>query len=538
VSVNKCVLKRRFPILFLFLILVTIGCAKRGTITGGAKDTIAPVLEMSEPKNATVNFNGKNIKLYFDEYVKLKDVSKQLVVSPPMNSAPDITPTVASKFINIRLTDTLKPNTTYSFNFGESIQDNNEGNPYPQFKYVFSTGNYIDSLKIEGSIKDALETKTDNFVHVMLYEMDEKYNDSVIYKEKPRYVTNTLDSLTAFKIENIKAGKYLLIALKDNIANYKFDPKKDKIGFYPEPVTLPSDQKYNLELFNEMPIFKANKPTQAAGGKLLMGYEGNPKNIKTIIKNGNEIIPSIVTRFPDKDSVQVWFKPIKADSISVNVAKNNFVKDFTVKIKSQKVDSLSLNASHNGTIHPRQDFSLKSTTPLVKTDTTKISITDLNSKPVAFKTTYDEFEQRFNFSFKREPEQKYAITLLPGALTDLYENVNDTLAYGLSTKKLSEYGNLMINLKNVKQFPVIVQLTDDKGKILAEEYAESSPTIEFYGLEPNKFILRVIYDTNKNREWDTGSFIERRQPEEVIYFGAPLEVRSNWDVTEDVDVGG
>lgn len=530
-------LKKRLPILFLLSILVTVSCAKRGTITGGPKDTIAPVLERSEPKNGTVNFNGKTIKLYFDEYVKLKDVNKQLVISPPMNSNPDITPTVASKFINIRITDTLKPNTTYSFNFGQSIQDNNEANPYPQFKYVFSTGSYIDSLKIEGTIRDALETKTDNFVNVMLYEMDEKYNDSIIYKEKPRYVTNTLDSLTKFKIENIKAGKYLLIALKDNIANYKFDPKKDKIAFHSEPITLPSDQQYTLELFNEVPVFKANKPAQAAGGRLLMGYEGNPGNIKTTIKNGNEIIPSIVTRFPDKDSVQVWFKPVKADSISVNVMKDNFMKDFIVKIKSQKPDSLSISASNNGTIHPRQNFSLKLSTPLIKTDTTKISITDANNNSIPFTTAYDEFEQRLKFKFKREEEKKYSVTLLPGAVTDLFETVNDTLQYGLSTKKLSEYGNLMINLKNVKQFPVIVQLTDEKGKILAEEYSETSPTIEFIGLEPNKFVLRVIYDANKNGEWDTGSFMQRRQPEEVIYFGAPLEVRSNWDVTEDVDLG-
>ncbi|WP_245945980.1 Ig-like domain-containing protein [Flavobacterium magnum] len=515
-----------------------IGCAKRGTITGGPKDTLSPVLQRSEPENGTVNFNAKNIRLYFDEYVKLKDVSKQLVVSPPMNSAPDITPTVASKFINIRITDTLKPNTTYSLNFGQSIQDNNEGNPYPQFRYVFSTGSYIDSLKIEGSIKDALETKTDNFVNVMLYEMDETFNDSVIYKAKPRYVTNTLDSLTSFQIENIKAGKYLLIALKDNVANYKFDPKKDKIAFYPEPVVLPSDRKYNLQLFSEVPIFKAQKPTQAAGGRLLMGYEGSPAGVNATVKNGNEIIPSVVTRFPEKDSVQIWFKPIKADSITVHVDKDKFMKDFVVRLKNQKVDSLAVTPSNTGTLHPRQQFSLRLSVPLATTDTTKISVTDLNNKPVPYKTAYDSFEQRLNFGFRRDEEQKYKVTLLPGALTDLYDHANDTLSYTLSTRKLSEYGNLMINLKGVKQFPVIVQLTDGKGKVFAEEYAENSPLVEFIGLEPNKFTLRVIYDTNKNRYWDTGDFLERRLPEEVIYFAEPLEVRSNWDVTEDVDLGG
>ena len=95
-----------------------IGCAKRGSITGGKKDTIAPVMTSSLPKNLSTNFNGKEIKLTFDEYVKLKDVSKQLIISPPMKSQPEILPATASKIITIKIKDTLQPNTTYSFNFG------------------------------------------------------------------------------------------------------------------------------------------------------------------------------------------------------------------------------------------------------------------------------------------------------------------------------------------------------------------------------------------------------------------------------------
>ena len=179
----------RFILLIAALFIVS--CAKRGNITGGLKDTLAPVLRESVPANMKTNFTGNEIKLYFDEYVKLKDINKQLIVSPPMNTAPIISPTTPSKFISIKLKDTLQPNTTYSFNFGQSIQDNNEGNPYPQFKYVFSTGPYIDSLSISGTIQDALETKTDNFIKVMLYEINEKYTDSIIYKEKPAYKANT-----------------------------------------------------------------------------------------------------------------------------------------------------------------------------------------------------------------------------------------------------------------------------------------------------------------------------------------------------------
>ncbi len=148
-------LKNNFKYILFLVALTMTSCAKRGSITGGLKDTLAPVLTMSFPKNYSTNFKAKEIKLTFDEYVKLKDLNKQLIISPPMKYDPLITPTSVSKNITIKILDTLQPNTTYSFNFGQSIEDNNEGNPYNQFKYVFSTGDYIDSLSIGGTVKDA-----------------------------------------------------------------------------------------------------------------------------------------------------------------------------------------------------------------------------------------------------------------------------------------------------------------------------------------------------------------------------------------------
>ena len=121
------------------------------------KDTIAPVLKLSEPKNFSTNFKGNTIKLQFDEYVKMKDVNKQMIISPPMKTQPLLSPMAASKEIKITIKDTLLENTTYSLNFGNSIQDNNEGNSYQQFKYIFSTGTYIDSLELNGTIKDAFD---------------------------------------------------------------------------------------------------------------------------------------------------------------------------------------------------------------------------------------------------------------------------------------------------------------------------------------------------------------------------------------------
>lgn len=511
-------------------------CAKRGSITGGLKDTLAPVLTVSFPKNYSTNFKAKEIKLTFDEYIKLKDLNKQLIISPPMKYEPLITPTNVSKYITIKILDTLQPNTTYSFNFGQSITDNNEGNPYNQFKYVFSTGAFIDSLSIGGTVKDAYNKEVESFVSVMLYEVNDKFLDSVVYKENPRYITNTLDSLKTFKLENLKAGKYLLVAMKDYNSNNKFNPKKEKIGFHKEIITIPGDTIYELKLFKETLNFKASRPYQASGNRVILPYEGKSKDSKITLKNGETVLPTIITKFPQKDSLQVWFKPIKVDSLSMTVADDKYQKAFNFKTKASKKDSLNITAVQSGNLKLQEQFTLTSNTPLEKFDNSKIKLINKDSVAVAFKTEYDEFNQQLFFDFKKEPLERYTLQIMPGAMTDYLEQSNDTLTYSLSTRDLTDYGNLKVNLQNVKRFPVIVELTNEKGDVLATQYSESNTKVEFNLIEPALFWLRAIYDDNKNQEWDPGNYLEKRQAEEVIYFSKAVDVRANWDVEQAFDL--
>lgn len=529
-------LKIRFSYLFLILAVIMVGCAKRGSITGGLKDTIPPILRSSTPENFSTNFNAKEIRITFDEYIKIKDVNKQLIVSPPMKYPPVITPTNASKFINIRIKDTLQPNTTYSFNFGSSIQDNNEGNPYQQFKYVFSTGSYIDSLSLEGIVKDAYKKDVDNFVSVMLYEVNDTFKDSVVFTQNPRYITNTLDSLKTFKLENLKEGTYLLVAMKDANSNNRFNPKSEKIGFHKEFIKIPNDTLYEIELFKEILAFKPTKPYQASGNRMVVPYEGDTNDLKISVKNGNDILPTIVTKFPEKDSLQVWFKPIKTDSVTVMLQKDKFEKEFNVRYKDQKKDTLSLSAKPTGTIHFREQFEITSSTPLLKIDNSKIKLINKDSLSVAFTSEYDEYNQTLKIDFQKEPLEKYSMDIFPGAMTDFYEQTNDTLKYNLTTQNTSEYGNLKITLTNVKQFPVIVELTNEKGEVLSSDYSDGNPVIDFIGLLPNKFYMRIIYDENKNKIWDTGNYLEKRQAEEVLHYPTAIDVRANWDVDQTVDL--
>lgn len=536
-SIKQDFMLKKHLIFFSFLFtLFIVSCAKRGSIEGGPKDTIAPVLKMSFPLNFSTNFKSKTIQLTFDEYVKLKNIEKQLVISPPLKRMPEFNPSSASKIITIKIKDTLQENTTYSFDFGKSIEDNNEGNPIKQFKYVFSTGTYIDSLKLKGIIKDAYDKTVAPMVSILLYEVDSTYNDSVIYKENPRYITRTLDSATTFEFENLKSGKYQLIAIKDENNNNKFDPKKEKIGFSNEYITLPNDTVFELKLFPEKSPFIAYKPSQASGNRSTIGYQGDPKGIKIVLKNQNEIIPTIITKVQDKDSVQFWHKPQKADSLSIAISHDKYQSDFIFKIKNQKNDSLSFNPKTRGILHFREQFTVKSSTPLTKFDASKMTLLNKDSITVPFKTEYDEWNQDFIINFQKEPNEKYRITLLPGALTDFMEHVNDTLSYPFDTKSTADYGNLNLTLENIKHFPIIVELTNKKGDIMATAYSENSSKIDFKLVEPNLFNVRIIYDVNKNGIWDSGNFLTKEQAEEVLYFPKTIDVRANWDVEQTISL--
>lgn len=531
------ILTKRFAILLLLILLSA--CAKRGTISGGLKDTLAPVLKSSFPKNLSTEFKGNLIKLNFDEYVKIKDANKQVIVSPPMVNAPIIKPTTASKTISIKFVDTLRENTTYSINFGQSISDNNESNAFRNYKYVFSTGKYIDSLTLKGTMKDALTKSVDSYVSVQLYDVNDDFNDSIIYKKPPRYVTSTLDSATTFKFENLKAGKYLLVALKDLNSNYKYDPKREKIAFRKQYVTVPSDSIYDLSLFKEVLDFKASRPIQASSNRAFIPIEGTPENIVAALYNGDKKLRSTITNVAKKDSVQIWFEPTDADSLRLMLRKDSFNKEnLILKLRKMKTDTLSVKAVTAGVLAFRDDFIVESSIPLNTINSDKISLRQKDSLAVDFSTKYDSLSQQIHFIFKKEPVQAYTLTFLPGALEDFYGNKNDTLRFRLKTGNLAEFGNLKIVLDNVKTYPIIVELTNAKGDLVAMEYSESSNTVDFLNIPPNLYTIRIIYDANGNKIWDAGNFLAKRQSEDVFYFDKAVDVRENWDVEQAIDLGG
>ncbi|HBK71788.1 MAG TPA: hypothetical protein DDZ39_09070 [Flavobacteriaceae bacterium] len=528
-------MNKRFSIFLGFLVAIFLlsDCAKRSRPTGGDKDMDAPILIKASPSHLTTNFNEKEIKIYFDEYIKLKELFSQLVVSPPLKNQPIISPMgVPSKYISIKILDTLKDNTTYTFNFGQSIVDNNEGNVLSNFKYVFSTGPIIDSLKVSGTVTDAFEITPDKNITVLLYEFNDAYTDSIIYNEKPLYVGSTLDS-TFWEITNIKAGEYMLIALSDKSKNYKFNPKEDKIGFVKKHISVPSDTSYAINLFNEILPYKLTRPSEISKGHIQFGYEGIADSLKVEALVESADFKSFSNFEKEKDTLNYYFTRNIKDSIQFKVSNNSFLDTVVVKLRKKEIDSLSISSSTSSILHMNGTFKLISNTPIHYIDTTKVNFSDNDSLPMNYTTQISKDKTEILFDFKKEYDKKYAIKILPEAITNFFGHASiDTLKYTLKTKKETDYGKLFLTLQGVKRYPVIVQLLTEKGAVFNEIYAVKEQDYNFANIIPGKYMIRVIYDDNKNKKWDTGNYLLKAQPEEVIYIHTILNIRANWDLEE------
>ncbi|SFW53437.1 Ig-like domain-containing protein [Cellulophaga fucicola] len=527
--------RRILSLLFLFLMVFAIvQCARRGTPSGGPKDITPAEVINSVPANRSTNFKSKTIRLEFNEYIKLKDIQKQLIVSPPLKYEPEITPQgSASKFIEITIKDTLKENTTYTFNFGQSIEDNNEGNPSSFLSYVFSTGDYIDSLSLTGVVSDAFKKKVDNFISVMLYKVDSTFTDSIIYKEPPYYITNTLDSTNIFSLKNLKAGEYALFALKDEGNNNKFDQGLDKIAYLDHTITVPTDSIYELSLFKEVPNFTVSVPSYAAKNKIIFGYQGNGDTLK--IERLSYLPDSVktkVTKEIDKDTLNYWISPFEADSLNFRVI-NDFEKTidtFTVKTRKLPADSLKFNVVSNKRISEENPFWIAANIPIQKIDTSKIKIVDKDTIAVNAPVKLDSIKNRLDFDMVVPLDNEYSITMLPSAITDFFGAVNDTITYRVSYVDPTENSLLTVALSGAVVYPVIVQLVDESGKLIREQFAIEPKSFVYKNVKPGKYQVKVIQDTNGNQKWDTGNYLEKKFPEKISY--SPIvELRANWEET-------
>jgi uncharacterized protein (DUF2141 family) len=529
---------RRIPALLFALsaLLALSQCGRRGTPGGGPEDKTPPVLIKAEPPNNTTGFNEKRIRLYFDEYVRLQDVQNQLIISPPLKNKPEITPLGgARKYVEILIRDTLLENTTYTFNFGQSVVDNNEGNPYNFLTYVFSTGDKIDSLSLSGAIADAKNLKPDPFISVMLHEIDSAYTDSVIYKKLPYYLTNTLDSAVTFSLNNLKPGSYRLIALKDVGKNNLFDQGVDKIGFVADTITLPTDSLYVLNLFREVPNYGVLPPSFTASNRIVFGYYGDTPPLVSLLSELPDTVATKLTKEPGKDSLNLWITPFEQDSL-VFILRHPEMESktdtFSVKPISRARDTLSLSLSPAQKLSFADTAFLRATLPLQKIDTSLFRMMRKDSTAVVLSPVLDTIANRVRLDFEKEPEQTYLLDLFPGAVTDFFGGTNDTLRNRWTTGSREDYGILRLRLQGNVRFPILAELINEKEEAVRSVYMRENAEVEFTSLDPGNYRIRLIYDRNENGRWDTGNFLHQIQPERIMYLPGAIEIRANWEKVE------
>lgn len=308
--------------LFYVLFVTGSGCAQIGSPVGGPRDSLPPVLLNSNPANRALNFKGNRIVLTFDEYVQLTDLQKNLLVSP----TPKINPVVDFKLktVSIKLRDTLQPNTTYNIQLGNAIEDINEGNPYRDYSYVFSTGTYIDSFQFRGNVLLAETGKADSTLQVYLYN---SLGDSAVYKEKPRYIAR-IDSSGNFLFNHLAGGVYNVFALKDESGQKMYNNPTQLFAFADSTVTISAEEKA-VKLFafaEEKGLPKpatANPSAKAEADKKL-------KYTTSTASGGQDLLSplSLVFNLPLKDF----------DSLKIRLTDTLFtpVQDYTVSRDSTK----------------------------------------------------------------------------------------------------------------------------------------------------------------------------------------------------------
>jgi uncharacterized protein (DUF2141 family) len=527
-------------LIYIVLSIVVIsGCAKRGSPSGGPVDSIPPVLINASPKINSINFDSKEIRLTFDEFVKLDNVDEQLIISPPINkSSYEVKPlNGVTKKVFLEFIDSLETETTYSINFGNSIKDNNEGNPLTFFSYTFSTGETIDSLYVRGNISDAFDKETDDYISIHLYRIDSIFNDSIIFNNRPTYISNSLDS-TSYQFKNIKEGKYLILALKDIDNNYFFDPFYDKIGFIDSLITLPGDSIINFKLFKEETSIIWDKPHFINSEKIGFGYYGklDLKNIK-IESSLPDSVNYTYTKENEKDTLIFWLSRNSFDSLNFNLIEKDTTKLVTVKFDRAKdtlIDSLSISSKTTSLIHLKETFKLSSNIPLKNIQDSLITIRDIDSVIVPFTTSINDNLDQIDIKFEVSPSDNYRLFILPEAIKDIRGvSNNDTLQYNVVSQSLEDYGNVYLDVIRNSNSKFILQMIDSNGDVIRVfKNVNQDATYNFDYVRPGKYIFRLIEDTNNNDKWDTGNYLKKIKPERVYYFSNELEVRANWDLNE------
>jgi uncharacterized protein (DUF2141 family) len=464
---------RLYPSLAVLILFVLVAelfgssCANIVPPNGGPRDSIPPRLINASPKDSTVNFKGERITLTFDEYVDLQDVPNNLIFSPLFQTNPRVE--VKGKTITVNFRDSLEANTTYIFNFGNAIRDFNEGNILKGYTYTFSTGPALDSLELSGRVLLAQTGGVDSTITVVLHG---NLKDSAVQNQTPRYAVR-VDQQGRFRFRNLSAGRYAIYALGDAGTSRRYLRKDQLFAFADSAVTVAPGRQ------------------DSAGAITLYAYKEIQPNTNTPATAG------AATARPGGAANRLVF--------TTNLANN--VQDL--------VNPLVLSFA----------------TPLRTVDSTQLLLfTDSTFRPATYRFTLDSTRKQLSLRSEWQANTRYNLVLNRDFATDTAGRKllkSDTLFF--NTKKLEDYGNLTVRLKNVEaaRNPVLLLLQNEQV-VISASIRSGSFSQKF--LAPGEYDVRILYDTNGNGKWDPGQFFgTKRQPELIKPVERKITIKPNWD---------
>lgn len=522
-SVKRLIL---YPMLSLVGIMTWWACASPQPLKGGDPDTTPPALiEEASTPNRQTRFTEKEIVLTFDEWTVLKDINKQLIISPLMPGTPEIRQ--KGKSIIIELPDSLRENTTYSLQFGSAITDLNEGNILSNYSFVFSTGDVLDSISLSGYVEMGDVPKPAVGILILVHPAD---RDSNIFLHRPDYVAKT-DSSGHWRIDNMRVDHYEIYVLRDENLNYLYDPDTEWFGWKPEKVYADTSKETGtIRVFQQEKRDVIVNALHPQPGKLMLEWPG-----QGVYDSLNFQPPlEILSTWRMKDTVHILYDPTL--SYVGQVIWHGDTTQIRAATGSDPLQSKMKVAIENGRLHPQQILRLRSDIPMTNINPDRFAVTQDTIQETAFEIHTDSIDQKIIYMRSAwKPGSRYRIEIWPGGLQDIWGRVNDTIRLSFVTLSSEDFGVLYLQvsqLDSTRQY--LVDIVSTAG--IQESYTvrDTSQTLLVSGpLFPGKYTVEIVEDRNRNGRWDTGDYTSGRQPEwRQIY---PLDnLRADWDLEATV----
>jgi len=517
---------------FLFLNVIAIlvllaSCAIMSGPTGGKKDTIPPKVVSELPANKSLNFTSDKITINFDEFVDLGDVFKEVIISPTLPKMPEILANRRSITINFRKIK-LQPNTTYSIQFGNAIKDLNEGNVLRNYRYVFSTGSYLDSLYITGKVIEALSRKPALGYKIELYKAG---NDSDIYKKKPLYYART-DSSGNYKLNYLPKGVYSLYALNDKNDNYFVDDPEE-IGYPNAPITLDSAMaiKDTIKAFPFLAPSLSVKKISLGNHLLQVKFDKGVDSAFAMV-SGNKFSTHFQTYNDAKDSF-AWWMSEGFPEMSVRAFFMGTKIDTTVKPdehpRSSKFKYEISGSGDNGNLYGTS-IVVRANKPIgtislagIKVYKDSVPVKDVSVRYL------DSAHTSFAIVFNSE-EIAYKVKIWPGSVVALFgDKTKDTVQNIVNMPGLRTTGYFEMNTFTGSG-NYIFQLINETGQVVFYKNVSRETLVKIPFVNPGKYRARIIKDDNKNGKWDGGDLRKRTQAEDVYYYKEELNIKANWEL--------